>query len=131
YRGIDVGRKPHEKTCIVNIYPVGIVSLRMKHLFVFLFAMISVGAMAQGGYRLYHEEDGLRIYGKWKHEKPFGHGPYMLCVKVKNTGEEMVQASFSVQYFDGPLLAEDFQVGHLCIEGGKTLKGRAGNLCFV
>lgn len=55
----------------------------------------------------------------------------MLCVKVKNTTAEMVQASFSVQYFDGPLLAEDFQVGPLCIEGGKTLKGRAGNLCFV
>lgn len=102
----------------------------MKHTIVALFLLFSASAMA-GGYKLYHSEDGIEVYGKWKHEKAFKKGKLMLCLKVVNTKEESALLDFDVNFFETAMLSETIELKSLCIKAGGKLKGRKSGLCLL
>ncbi|GAB5539775.1 MAG: hypothetical protein Salg2KO_18780 [Salibacteraceae bacterium] len=103
----------------------------MKYLVVLVFLLVAPVAFAGHGYNLYHSQDGVEIYGKWRYEKPFRQGNRVLCLKVVNKNNVDVMVDMDVNYYHVAVINETFSLEDLCIAAGSKVKGSKDALCFV
>ncbi|HAF31023.1 MAG TPA: hypothetical protein DCG75_18450 [Bacteroidales bacterium] len=76
-------------------------------------------------------KDGIKIEYKWRKEKLLQkNSPYVLFLRITNTGVEKKLVSFELFYFLNAVTHSRSGFKEYCIKPGQRIKGKRWNLAF-
>ena len=102
----------------------------MKYLIISILILFTVELSAQE-YVDFVSEDDISIEYKWRKKQVLKKGsPYVMYLKIYNSGIESAQVRFEMFYYKNATVFSNSGVMEYCIKPGQKIKGKKWDLVF-